>query len=165
MFSCFYNSIKPIEIDTRKTVKSVSFNNHIIAADFIHSEWMKRNPKQDYNAHQHIPFNILPESEKQKDRDQINIIKNLINDNNISQNMTYHDYFELIADKFGALAHENWRNDYELKFGIGKPRMKDISTGGIFNINCPWPELHPEWKKENLEAGRAAMYAYFKYLY
>jgi hypothetical protein len=38
------------------------------AADFIHQEWMKRNPKGDWNAAQHVSYNVLPEDEKEKDR-------------------------------------------------------------------------------------------------
>jgi hypothetical protein len=38
------------------------------AADFIHQEWMKRNPKGDWNAAQHVPYSSLPEEEKEKDR-------------------------------------------------------------------------------------------------
>ena len=37
--------------------------------------------------------------------------------------------------------------------------MKKVSDGGEVNINVPWKDLHPEWKKENLEAGRAAVAA------
>jgi hypothetical protein len=38
------------------------------AAEYIHIEWMKRNPKADYNAAQHVPYNELDEVEKEKDR-------------------------------------------------------------------------------------------------
>lgn len=38
------------------------------AADFIHQEWMKRNPKGDWNAAQHVPYSSLPDEEKEKDR-------------------------------------------------------------------------------------------------
>lgn len=38
------------------------------AADFIHQEWMKRNPKGDWNAAQHVPYDALSEEEKEKDR-------------------------------------------------------------------------------------------------
>lgn len=39
---------------------------------------MKRNPKGDWNAAQHVSYNELPEAEKQKDRDHITTIKKLI---------------------------------------------------------------------------------------
>jgi hypothetical protein len=38
------------------------------AAEYIHIEWMNRNPKADYNAAQHVPYDELPEDEKEKDR-------------------------------------------------------------------------------------------------
>lgn len=38
------------------------------AAEYIHIEWMKRNPKADYNAAQHVAYDQLPEDEKEKDR-------------------------------------------------------------------------------------------------
>jgi hypothetical protein len=38
------------------------------AAEFIHQEWMKRNPRGDWNAAQHVPYDALAEEEKEKDR-------------------------------------------------------------------------------------------------
>ena len=38
------------------------------AAEYIHIEWMKRNPKGDWNAAQHVSYGALPEEEKEKDR-------------------------------------------------------------------------------------------------
>ena len=43
-------------------------NNIEQAAEYIHNEWMKRNPKADYNAAQHVAYDQLPEDEKEKDR-------------------------------------------------------------------------------------------------
>lgn len=37
------------------------------AAEYIHDEWMKRNPKNDWNEKQHIPYADLPDDEKLKD--------------------------------------------------------------------------------------------------
>lgn len=49
------------------------------AADHVHKEWMKRNPKADYNAAaQHVPYSELPEVEKQKDRDHVDTMKSLL---------------------------------------------------------------------------------------
>jgi hypothetical protein len=47
-------------------------------SDFVHEEWMKRNPKADYNAAQHVPYSSLPDSEKQKDRDHVLMAIDLI---------------------------------------------------------------------------------------
>ena len=41
------------------------------ASEVVHNEWMKRNPKEEWNAVQHVPYAELSEEEKQKDRDQV----------------------------------------------------------------------------------------------
>ncbi len=41
------------------------------ASEAVHIEWMKRNPKEDWNAAQHVPYSELSEPEKQKDRDHV----------------------------------------------------------------------------------------------
>ena len=41
------------------------------AASYVHDRWMERNPKQDWNTSQHVPYSKLPENEKEKDRAQI----------------------------------------------------------------------------------------------
>jgi len=47
------------------------------AAEHIHKEWMKRNPKDDYNADQHKPYSDLPDSEKEKDRVHVRTMQSL----------------------------------------------------------------------------------------
>lgn len=42
-----------------------------IAAEYIHSEWMKRNPKQEHTAALHVPYDTLSEREKYPYRAQI----------------------------------------------------------------------------------------------
>ena len=51
------------------------------ASEYIHIEWMKRNPKADYNAAQHVPYNELPEDEKEKDRVHARTMMNLLGSN------------------------------------------------------------------------------------
>ena len=48
------------------------------AAEYIHIEWMKRNPKADYNAAQHVPYDQLPEDEKEKDRVHVRTMMKLM---------------------------------------------------------------------------------------
>ena len=48
------------------------------AAEYIHIKWMKRNPKADYNAAQHVPYNELPEDEKEKDRVHVRTMMKLL---------------------------------------------------------------------------------------
>jgi hypothetical protein len=50
------------------------------AAEHVHNEWMKRNPKQDWNAAQHVPYNELPEAEKEKDRAHVREINSALNE-------------------------------------------------------------------------------------
>ena len=49
------------------------------ASEHVHNEWMKRNPKADYNANQHKPYNELPEDEKEKDRVHVRTMQALKN--------------------------------------------------------------------------------------
>jgi hypothetical protein len=48
------------------------------AAEYIHNEWMKRNPKGDWNAAQHVPYDQLPEDEKEKDRVHVRTMTKLM---------------------------------------------------------------------------------------
>ena len=54
-------------------------NNIEKAASHVHNEWMKRNPKADYNAAQHKPYHELPEHEKEKDRVHVRTMQGLKN--------------------------------------------------------------------------------------
>ena len=57
----------------------IEFPNDIEkAAEHIHIEWMKRNPKADYNAAQHVPYDELPEDEKEKDRVHVRTMMKLM---------------------------------------------------------------------------------------
>jgi hypothetical protein len=49
------------------------------AAEYIHIKWMERNPKADYNAAQHVPYDDLPEDEKEKDRVHVRTMMKLLN--------------------------------------------------------------------------------------
>jgi hypothetical protein len=48
------------------------------AAEYVHSEWMKRNPKGDWNASQHVPYDQLSDEEKEKDRVHVRTMKQLM---------------------------------------------------------------------------------------
>jgi hypothetical protein len=48
------------------------------AAEYVHSEWMKRNPKADYNAAQHVPYDDLSDDEKEKDRVHVRTMMRLM---------------------------------------------------------------------------------------
>lgn len=55
-----------------------NFDDEEQAAEYIHNEWMKRNPKADYNAAQHVPYSQLPDDEKEKDRVHVRTMKGLL---------------------------------------------------------------------------------------
>jgi hypothetical protein len=59
---------------------------------------------------------------------------------------------------FAAQAHEEWRNNYKKTNG-DTPRVKKNSDGTEGDINVPFEKLHPDWQKENLGAGKAALEA------
>ena len=134
------------------------------AASHVHDEWMKRNPKADWNAAQHVPYEKLPDAEKEKDRVHIRTVGKLLTDTPKGKDESTADHHERIADAFGSIAHEEWRKGHEASKGEGAPRMKKVSDGSEVNINVPWRKLHPEWKRENLEAGRAAVAAHAKHM-
>ena len=48
------------------------------AAEYIHIEWMKRNPKADYNAAQHVEYDQLSDDEKEKDRVHVRTMMKLM---------------------------------------------------------------------------------------
>lgn len=48
------------------------------SAEHIHNKWMERNPKESWNASQHVPYSELPEDEKEKDRVQARTMKSII---------------------------------------------------------------------------------------
>jgi len=57
----------------------IEFPNDIEkAAEYIHIEWMKRNPKDDYTAAQHVAYDQLPEDEKEKDRVHVRTMMKLM---------------------------------------------------------------------------------------
>ena len=142
-------------------VESLSDPDHVnmekAAAD-VHTAWMERNPKQDWNAAQHVPYEELSETEKDKDREHVRLVQSVLQN---PLHAHYERYHPMIADQIGSILHERWREGHESRGG--GPRMKDISTGGQVDINVPWEQLHPEWKQENYEAGLAAVKAYKKH--
>ena len=106
-------TLKPIQVEA--------------AAHRIHEEWMRRNPKQDWNAAQHVPYAQLPEEEKEKDRAHVRICYQLMLDTVRNQDEPDEAYYARIAVAFGAHAHEEWRRSHEAAKGAGTPRMKDVS--------------------------------------
>lgn len=132
-----------------------------LAAAYVHEMWMKRNPMTDKNAHLHVPYNKLPEEEKQKDRLHIHIVDKLLTDNPMGEKESETEYHERIANMFGSIAHEKFRDSlphHERFDKEGKPVVRDRGVRG--NVNLPWHELNDAAKADNLEAGHAAVAAH-----
>lgn len=133
------------------------------AAAAVHKAWMARpgNAKNDRNAHQHVPYAELPEEEKQKDREHIHIVGKLLTDNPRGENESETEHHDRIANMFGSIAHEKFRDSlphHERFDKEGKPVVRDRGVRG--NVNLPWHELNDAAKADNLEAGRAAVAAH-----
>jgi len=133
------------------------------AAAHVHDAWMARpgNAKNDRNAHQHVPYAELPEVEKQKDREHIHIVGKLLAGNPRGEKESEAEHHDRIANMFGSLAHEKFRDSlpqHERIDAEGKPVVRDRGVRG--NVNLPWHELNDAAREDNLEAGRAAVAAH-----
>ncbi len=152
------NRPRTVEEQSQKASQEESIER---AASHIHDEWMKRNPKQDWNASQHAPYSKLPEEEKAKDREHVNHISNILTSNNLDpHNEEHHDK---IIDEFGSIAHEQWRDSHREQRG-NVPREKQTSDGETVDINVPYKKLHSEYKVENEAAGKAALDAFRRHM-
>lgn len=61
--------------------------------------------------------------------------------------------------QFASQAHEEWRKNYQQASGNVPRIKKNPSDGTEGDINVPFDKLHPDWQKENLAAGTAALNA------
>lgn len=131
------------------------------AANLVHIEWMKRNPKAEWNAAQHVPYEKLPEEDKDRDRLHIRLMLRLAMDaqekNPALTQPLNSELKDKIIDECAGQLHEDWRKARAAADG-GRvvPRLKKTSGGQDVDINVPWAALHPEYKKENYEAALAA---------
>ena len=64
---------------------------------------------------------------------------------------------------FATEAHDQWRANFEAVNGHNAQRIKSNSDGTTGNINVPFDQLHPDWQRENLAAGRAALLAVLRH--
>lgn len=84
-----------------------------VAASMIHEAWMLRNEKRPWNATQHVPFDALSDKDKQKNREQVRIMREVIAK---AQNS--------IVTSINPDSFRNWK-------GLGKT---EFSKGTLLNI-------------------------------
>jgi len=78
-------------------------DNMEAAADHVHKEWMKRNPKAEWNADQHKPYSELPEHEKEKDRVHVRTMAAIMN-KKINESINVEQYDKGEYDYEGQMA-------------------------------------------------------------
>jgi len=78
-------------------------DNMEAAADHVHKEWMKRNPKAEWNADQHKPYAELPEHEKEKDRVHVRTMAAIMN-KKINESINVEQYDKGEYDYEGQMA-------------------------------------------------------------
>lgn len=144
------------------------------AAADVHAAWMSRNPKTDKNIDQHhlmVPYEELPESEKQKDRDHIRLAMEATRQMDATGEReggvsTIHNpqNREIIANIMASRIHENWRSTlpHDERYnpdGTDRERIR----GERGDVNQPWHRLNDFAKRDNLIASRAAVDAYHRH--
>jgi hypothetical protein len=137
------------------------------AASHVHDAWMSRRSEgeKQSQAHLMVPYEKLPEEEKEKDREHIRIVGDLFAKNPIQQGESTEEHHERIANLFGSLAHESFleklpHSERYNPDGSFKERMR----GERGNVNLPWHQLNDKAKEENLLAGRAAVAAHVMHI-
>lgn len=140
------------------------------AAADVHAAWMSRNQNTDQH-HLMVPYEELPESEKQKDRDHILLAMEATRQMDATGEReggvsTIHNpqNREMIANIMASRIHENWRstlphNERYNPDGTDRERIR----GERGDVNQPWHKLNDFAKKDNLLASRAAVDAYHRH--
>lgn len=127
----------------------------------VHEAWVARDqakPNDQQQPNLHVDYDKLPESEQAKDLAHVSTMMDLHDTHVREAGESVAQHHDRLANIFGSLAHEDWRNGWQSKAGneATTPRMKTVSDGSQVDINVPWQSLHPEWKADNLQAGLAA---------
>jgi hypothetical protein len=118
------------------------------AASDVHDAWVARNPGA---GPQYAPYAELPAGERRKDLRHVDLAARALR--------RARGDADAAADAFAAVAHEGWRRTH-LRSNGDVPRVKTLADGETHvDINVPWKKLHPERKRENLQAGHAAIKA------
>lgn len=120
------------------------------AAEYVHNEWMKRNPKADYNAAQHVPYDDLPEDEKEKDRVHVRTMMQLMGhspEQGVAEGSSYNidqdDHDEFTPDEIVRIKNSHFPNTLRDNLRAAKKearRAKHFSSssdGGDSKLGSP----------------------------
>jgi hypothetical protein len=121
-----------------------------IAAEYLHEQWMFRNPRTEDNKKWYVPYADLIESDKEKSLAQVEAMNSKLS------------LDDVLVLKAAEKLHENWRFQFD-PHKTGEKRMKINDDGSVQDINVPFKNLHFTWQKENLEAALDAKKACLKY--
>ena len=131
------------------------------AADHIHKEWMKRNPKADYNAAQHVPYSQLPEDEKEKDRAHVRTMMQLMGR---SPKQGVAESF-VVRDRKGGVVSVHAAESDAIKAAEGTKHTVTYKRSAVMPASDN-PPAHPKARdpitgKEHPDYGNSAMMARF----
>ena len=105
------------------------------AAEYVHNEWMKRNPKADYNAAQHVPYDDLPQDEKEKDRVHVRTMMQLMGHSpeqgvagGFSNDMSTEDMIAYLRQHHDTNLHQDYLDHINT---FSKFVLKDIPVNSI----------------------------------
>jgi hypothetical protein len=119
------------------------------AAEYVHNEWMKRNPKADYNAAQHVPYDDLPEDEKEKDRVHVRTMMQLMG-HRPEQGVAEGSINEF-AQGSGGGESGRWYTDDEMTDIVGDGWWQDMDVSGA-NIGVIDSEVPKEYMIQQAQA-------------
>jgi len=123
------------------------------AAEYVHSEWMKRNPKADYNAAQHVPYDDLSDDEKEKDRVHVRTMMKLMGHHpkqGVTENTMFGDdqaFIDLITDPADKEKYINQRK-----------KTKDIWALSLVNKSLRTAAYSEIYKLKDLKKQLAKKY-------
>jgi hypothetical protein len=133
-------------------------DNKEAAAEHIHNEWMKRNKKDDYTAHLHVPYDQLPEHEKQKDREHHRIASEILAKRSVNESVNFRNG-KTLKQMLRKSLFENTNDSGDPDIEQAKRTYKNgilaqYHGDGIKN-RPSWEDLHPEEKQKHIERAKA----------
>ena len=111
--------------------KFTAYNDIEKAANYVHEKWMNRNPKEEWNASQHVPYAEL--SQEEKDKDILHVIEArkilklpILPQKNITQNKqnTNNSNSDFGLTSMDTINDQNTHSDFQ----INAPEKIDMTS-------------------------------------